>query len=566
MNGAELGNLTLLARTAYAIMCFERYVGFVYSDVDFRPAVRMMWQMVDGSEPLSTQAKKFHDMIPENLFTYKTYEAYQAASDQLSQEEFQTLKRLLNPDDWTLNSLMKQIYQIMTAYEGTSVKPGAPETMPYLVNIKSMLKMRAIELPDLSTLSQYAHMHCEMPAAQELDWMGGPIDPTPLSLLGITGKTGAAPARSFTVEESSTLEKTIEADDCDEPEEDEESDVPAEPVTHESKDHGSNFSKTVDFGYNSNTRSPIKKELEDVISGYEEYVQPSEEANGCKWEYIEDPEGIIITRCINSSLQKEVTIPETLNGRPVVEIDNNAFSTDPNCGCMLIEKLIMPDSILRIGDCFFKGCTGIRQVIFPANLESIGHEAFRGASRLETIDIGDHCKVIGDYFCADGLSLRTVRIGAGIEYIGEYTFYNTPAMIDFRCTGMLTELGYGSFWVNRWADKILFNPTTELLRFCKDNAFLYRYVKRNPPPRLFFDESIKYVYDFAFGGDYWHSGDGITDIYLPGAEKIGVHVFRKTPNATAHLSRSRMEAAYGSDYIFTLEKLCEPAKVAFDLP
>ena len=217
-------------------------------------------------------------------------------------------------------------------------------------------------------------------------------------------------------------------------------------------------------------------------------------------------------------------------------------------------------------DYFLPSCTGIRQVIFPANLESIGHEAFRGASRLETIDIGDHCKVIGDYFCADGLSLRTVRIGAGIEYIGEYTFYNTPAMLDFHCDGMLGELGYGSFWVNRWADRILSNPMTELLRFCRDNAMLYRYVKRTPPPRLFFDAGITYVYDFAFGGDAWHSGNGITDIFLPGAEKIGVHAFRKVPNATVHLSASRMEAAYGPDYVYALTALCEPAKVVFDQP
>ncbi|MBP0966642.1 MAG: leucine-rich repeat domain-containing protein, partial [Oscillospiraceae bacterium] len=239
---------------------------------------------------------------------------------------------------------------------------------------------------------------------------------------------------------------------------------------------------------------------------------------------------------------------------------------NPEYGCMTIETLIMPDTIRQIGDCFFRSCTGLRQITLPANLESIGHEAFRGATRLESITIGDRCRVIGDYFCADALSLRTVTIGTGIEYIGEYTFYNTPAMTDFRCNGMLTELGYGSFWVNRWADKILFHPMTELLRFCKDDALLYRYVKRTPPPRLFFDSGIKYVYDFAFGGDAWHSGSSITDIYFPGAEKIGVQAFKKVPNATVHLSASLMEAAYGPDYEYTLSMLCKPARVVFDQP
>ena len=535
MDRTELGNLTLLARIAYAVMCFERYVEFMYSDMEYKPVAAMLWRMVDGSQPLDRAAEVLGDMIPEELFTHKTYEAYQQlGNNYLTPEQHRMLTRTLNPDDWSLNSMMKQICQIMTAYSGTEIKPGAPETLPFLVNVSTILKMRAIKLPELSLLQAYT-----CPQEEEgFDWMGGPIDPAPLSLFGITA-SAEAPVGSAEAEE---------------------------PVTHPSKDDSSNFAKSEEFAYQGNQRTVAKKEIEDAVSGIEKFVRPSVEANGCRWEFIEDPEGCIITRCINISLQKEVTIPSELDGRTVVEIDNNAFSNDPDCGCMLIETLNMPDTIRRIGDGFFKSCTGIRQVRFPAALESIGHEAFRGASRLERIDIGDQCQVIGDYFCADAVSLQTVRIGAGIDYIGEYTFYNTPAMLDFRCDGMLGELGYGSFWVNRWADKILFHPTTEMLRFCKDNALLYRYVKRNPPPRLFLDPGIRYVYDFAFGGDAWHSGDGIRDIYLPGAEKIGVHVFRKTPHATVHLSASKMAAAYGPDYEYTLATLCEPAKVVFDQP
>ncbi len=80
------------------------------------------------------------------------------------------------------------------------------------------------------------------------------------------------------------------------------------------------------------------------------------------------------------------------------------------------------------------------------------------------------------------------------------------------------------------------------------------------------DESIRYVYDFAFGGDAWNSGDGIREIYFPGAEIIGVNAFKKVPHATVHLSAARMAASYGEDYEYTLALLCEPAKIVFDLP
>jgi hypothetical protein len=202
----------------------------------------------------------------------------------------------------------------------------------------------------------------------------------------------------------------------------------------------------------------------------------------------------------------------------------------------------------------------------PAELESIGNEAFRSASGLETLAIGDKCISIGNLFCADAISLRTVSIGAGIRSMGDYTFYNTPSMVGFRCNGELRSLGHGSFWMNKWADSQIFRPDAEMLRFCRNNSLLYRYVKQNPPTRLFFDDTIRYVFEHAFGGDAWNSGNGITDIYLPGADTIGAQAFKKVPYATVHLSASRMEASYGSDYEYTIASLCVPAKVVFDLP
>ena len=94
----------------------------------------------------------------------------------------------------------------------------------------------------------------------------------------------------------------------------------------------------------------------------------------------------------------------------------------------------------------------------------------------------------------------------------------------------------------------------------------YRYAKHDPPMRLYFDDTIRYVFDHAFGGDEWNSGSGITDIYFPGADTVGLQSFKKVPYATVHFSASRMEASYGPDYAYTIASLCVPAKVVFDLP
>jgi len=290
------------------------------------------------------------------------------------------------------------------------------------------------------------------------------------------------------------------------------------------------------------------------------------QANGCQWDITEHWDSCEINRCINKDSLKEVIVPSELNGKPVVSIGDNAFANDPVSLCRVIETLIMPDTIHRIGSFFFKGCIYLRHIKMPAELESIGNEAFRGASGLETLAIGDKCISIGNLFCADAISLRTVSIGTGIRSIGDYTFYNTPAMVGFRCNGELRSLGHGSFWMNKWADSQIFRPEAEMLRFCRNNSLLYRYVKQNPPTRIFFDDTIRYVFDHAFGGDAWNSGNGITDIYFPGADTIGLQAFKKVPYATVHFSASRMEASYGPDYEYTIASLCVPAKVVFDLP
>ncbi len=290
------------------------------------------------------------------------------------------------------------------------------------------------------------------------------------------------------------------------------------------------------------------------------------EANGCRWDITEQWDSCVIERCVNNNSLKEVTVPSELNGKPVVAISDNAFSNDPVSLCRVIETLIMPDTIRRIGSFFFKGCIYLRHIKMPAELESIGNEAFRGASGLETIAIGDKCVSIGTLFCADAISLRTASIGAGIRSIGDYAFYNTPAMVGFRCNGELRSLGHGSFWMNKWADSQLFRPDAVMLRFGRNNSLLYRYVRHDPPTRLYFDDTIRYVFDHAFGGDAWNSGNGIKDIYFPGADTVGLQSFKKVPYATVHFSASRMEASYGPDYAYTIASICVPAKVVFDLP
>lgn len=566
----ELRNLTLSARAAYAVMCFERYTAFVYSDTDFREAAEIMWQTVDGSTPFAEAAERFLDIIPENFFANKTYAAYLAAGhSRLSPEQFRRLGRVLNPNDWNLNSMMKHIRALLNAYAAaageTDTAPAsdadAAETLAHLDAVTAILRARSIALPEPELLAQYA---CPQDAPSAV-LPGGPVDPAPLSRLGISRK--AAPQRSTPSGETPAGQTAPDRTASAAQQGDGAASAEAAPVpVTQNKNSGLNTDLTLDPDYNSYKQSFFKNTGGTSFAVSAPPVCPVIEANGCVWELSPEPDGWLIRRCINSGGLKEVTIPPEFNGRPVTAVGDNAFANDPESACRVIESLMMPDTVREIGDGFFTRCIYLRQIRLPAELERIGNDAFRGASHLASLDVGDRCFLIGNHFCADAVTLRTVTIGSGIEQIGQYTFYNTPGMTGFRCSGMLTQLGYGSFWMNGWADRQIFRQGAEMLRFCRDGSLLYRYVRENPPARLTFDASIRYVYDFALGGDAWNSGGGIRDVFFPGADIIGVNAFKKVPNATVHLSASRMEASYGPDYEYTLTMICEPAKVVFDLP
>ena len=101
MKSEDIGNFTLLARTAFAIMCFEKYVSSVYSHVDFKPVAEMMWHIVDGSDYLDEAAYKYAEIIPDSLFEYDSFESldYQY----MTKEQYVLFSNILNPQDRDLN-------------------------------------------------------------------------------------------------------------------------------------------------------------------------------------------------------------------------------------------------------------------------------------------------------------------------------------------------------------------------------------------------------------------------------------------------------------------------------
>ena len=62
-----------------------------------------------------------------------------------------------------------------------------------------------------------------------------------------------------------------------------------------------------------------------------------------------------------------VNIPSTISGYPVVGISKEAFG-----GCVMTE-VVIPESVVSIGDYAFVGCTNLKQVSIPDSVKSTGN-------------------------------------------------------------------------------------------------------------------------------------------------------------------------------------------------
>lgn len=76
---------------------------------------------------------------------------------------------------------------------------------------------------------------------------------------------------------------------------------------------------------------------------------------------------------------RNVTMPDS-----VIEIGNNAFIL-----CEFLEKVKFSDALERIGHSAFYGCRSLKKVALPETVKEISYEAFSKCTNLESINVPD---------------------------------------------------------------------------------------------------------------------------------------------------------------------------------
>ncbi len=150
-------------------------------------------------------------------------------------------------------------------------------------------------------------------------------------------------------------------------------------------------------------------------SADETHAAETYEGDGFTLSYQLEDAGAAVVGCSSDAVN--VTVPDTLGGKPVTSVEESAFNS-----CGTIETVTLPDSVTLIGDGAFFGCTTLKSIALPKSLTKIGYQAFYYCADLESINLPESMQSIGDQAFLACLKLTTVTLPASLTSLGEYAF------------------------------------------------------------------------------------------------------------------------------------------------
>lgn len=179
---------------------------------------------------------------------------------------------------------------------------------------------------------------------------------------------------------------------------------------------------------------PLDTELLGVIVNNMKTNTPKH----CDYIVGENESGLSIVRYIGNEESSTLSIPSTINNKPVTMICSNAFSNLMNTNENVTE-IFIPSSVKTIEERGFKNNTNIEKITFDGNSEltSIEDEAFANIPKLTSISLPQNLSYLGNgVFRGNKLILITgnnnyiwkdnLLISNGVIYYGNNTNVKVP--------------------------------------------------------------------------------------------------------------------------------------------
>jgi hypothetical protein len=173
-----------------------------------------------------------------------------------------------------------------------------------------------------------------------------------------------------------------------------------------------------------------------------------------KYDLNETGDGVVIQKFIGTGPAHAVVIPGEIEGYPVVELADWAFS-DWYYGTWYtinskVISVVIPDSVTQIGkSCFERHADSttcnITSVTLPKNLKEIGAGAFRGCNSLAAIAIPAGVTSIGAGAFSGCTKLTAITLPAGITSIESGLFFNCGSLKSIIIPNGIISIGKSAF-------------------------------------------------------------------------------------------------------------------------
>lgn len=138
------------------------------------------------------------------------------------------------------------------------------------------------------------------------------------------------------------------------------------------------------------------------------------------------------TLCLTAYLgaERNLFLPAEIDGKAVTEIGEACFA-----GLLCLDRVHIPEGVVRIGDYAFECCSALRKVYLPESLKQIGIGAFSGCGSLSLVDLQEGLESIGKgaFLCCD--ALVQLELPASLKELGDFAFSGCQALASVRFAG-----------------------------------------------------------------------------------------------------------------------------------
>ncbi len=156
---------------------------------------------------------------------------------------------------------------------------------------------------------------------------------------------------------------------------------------------------------------------------------------GCGGSTIPADVTVIGDYAFDNSNIAAVVIPDS-----VVRIGDFAFVS-----CTNLTEVVIPDSVREIGTRAFFGCTALRDVALPKSNVTLGSRLFSGCKSLLSVTLPKDLKTIDPWLFAEWRGLQRIAIPEGVETISAAAFMGCTGLTDIVLPSTIQSIEYGAF-------------------------------------------------------------------------------------------------------------------------